>query len=334
MSTAPSGQSQETKGAIELTLAMVLSGTLGVFVVESGTSPFNVVFFRCLFGTVALGLYCLARGFFKNHAFTPKKLGLAALGGVFIVFNWAFLFESYEGTSISVATVVYHTQPFYVMLLGALLFRDKLTVAKFAWLGIAFVGLILVAGVSVSDLTGGGDSDYLKGLGYALLAAVLYAASTVVTKRVTGVRPHLVALVQLVLGIFLLLPFTTLSETSGLGADWGWLVGLGVIHTCVMYVLMYSSYQKLPTPKIAVLAFVYPAVAMLADWAVYGHSISLLQALGIPLIVAASLGVNLGWSLRGKAAAAAAAPAPAPQPTTENKTANKTETETAAGGTR
>ncbi|MER6028132.1 DMT family transporter [Streptomyces sp. NPDC001851] len=320
MSTDTRAPNQETKGAIELTLAMVLSGTLGVFVIESGASPFNVVFFRCLFGTVALGLYCLVRGFFKNHGFTPKKLGLAALGGAFIVFNWAFLFKSYQGTSISVATVVYHTQPFYVMLLGSLIFRDKITASKVGWLGVAFAGLVLVAGVSASDLTGSGDSAYLAGLGYALLAAVFYGVSTLITKRVTGVKPHLVALVQLVLGIFLLLPFTTLSETKNLGSGWGWLVGLGVIHTCVMYVLMYSSYQKLPTPKIAVLAFVYPAVAMLMDWAVYGHSVSLLQALGIPMIVAASLGINLGWSFKGRAArAAATAPAAEAAPATGPK---------------
>ncbi|MFJ9041630.1 DMT family transporter [Streptomyces sp. NPDC102406] len=332
MSTDTRAPGTEKKGATELTLAMVLSGTLGVFVIESGASPFNVVFFRCLFGTIALGLYCLVRGFFKNHNFTPKKLGLAALGGVFIVFNWAFLFESYEGTSISVATVVYHTQPFYVVLLGALLFRDKLTATKFGWLGVAFVGLILVAGVSASDLTGSGDSDYLAGLGFALLAAVFYAVSTVITKRVTGVRPHLVALVQLVLGIFLLLPFTSLGETKGLGGDWGWLIGLGLIHTCVMYVLMYSAYQKLPTAKIAVLAFVYPAVAMLMDWAVYGHSVSLLQALGIPLIVAASLGINLGWSFK-RPAKAAAVPSAADSDNANN-TDDTDKVEITSGGTR
>ncbi|MER5478468.1 DMT family transporter [Streptomyces sp. NPDC002734] len=312
--TRPAGT--ELKGTMELTAAMVLSGTLGIFVVESGASPFNVVFFRCVFGTIALGLYCLARGFFKNHGLTPKKFGLAALGGVFIVFNWAFLFESYETTSISVATVVYHTQPFYVVLLGALLFRDKLTAAKFGWLGVAFVGLVLVAGVSLSDFQDSGRSDYLVGLGQALLAALFYAFATVITKRVTGVRPHLVALIQVLLGIPLLLPFATFGDMSGLGADWGWLIGLGVIHTCLMYVLMYSSYQKLPTPKIAVLAFIYPAVAMLCDWAVYGHSISLLQALGIPLIVAASLGVNLGRRLGPRRAAP-----PAGTPAAETKAA-------------
>ncbi|MFI7408758.1 DMT family transporter [Streptomyces sp. NPDC049627] len=308
MSTDTRSTGTELKGTVELTIAMVLSGTLGIFVIESGASPFNVVFFRCVFGAVALGLYCAVRGFFKNHGFTAKKLGLAALGGVFIVFNWAFLFEAYESTSISVATVVYHTQPFYVVLLGTLLFRDKLTGTKFGWLGIAFIGLILVAGVSVSDFQDSGQSAYLIGLGQALLAALFYAFATVITKRVTGVKPHLVALIQVTLGIPLLLPFASFADMKGLGADWGWLVGLGLIHTCLMYILMYSSYQKLPTPKIAVLAFIYPAVAMLCDWAVYGHSISLLQALGIPLIVAASLGVNLGWRLtprRGDTSSAA-----------------------------
>ncbi|MFI9307926.1 DMT family transporter [Streptomyces triculaminicus] len=296
MPTSSTPPQQETKGAIELTLAMVLSGTIGIFVVESGASPFNVVFFRCVFGALALGLYCLVRGFFKNHGFTPKKLGLAALGGVFIVFNWAFLFQAYETTSISVATVVYHTQPFYVVLLGALLFKDRLTADKLGWLAVAFVGLMLVAGVSLSDLRSG--SAYLTGLGYALLAALFYGFSTVITKRVTGVRPHLVALVQVLLGIPLLLPFADFGKASNLGGGgWAWLAGLGLIHTCLMYVLMYSAYQKLPTPKIAVLAFVYPVVAMVCDWAVYGHHVSLLQALGIPLIVAASLGNNLGWRI-------------------------------------
>lgn len=300
-----SDKSLENKGALELTAAMVLSGTLGVFVVESGASAFNVVFFRCLFGALALGAYTLARGYFTNHGFTPKKLALAALGGVFIVFNWVFLFEAYEATSISLATVVYHTQPFYVVLLGALLFRERLTAAKLGWLVVAFAGLVLVSGVSPAD------PGSLSGLGLALLAALFYAISTVITKRVTGVRPHLVALVQVLVGIPLLLPFADFAAASGLGTGWAWLVGLGLIHTGLMYVLMYAAYQKLPTAKIAVLAFTYPAVAMVADWAVYGHHIGIVQALGVPLIVLASLKVSLAKAPRTVAASPTPAPGPA-----------------------
>ncbi|MFF0204180.1 DMT family transporter [Streptomyces sp. NPDC005017] len=291
----------QNKGTAQLTAAMVLSGTLGVFVVESGASPLNVVFFRVLFGALALGGYVAVRGWLRDHGLTRRTLGLAVLGGVFIVLNWVLLFQSYENTSISVATVVYHTQPFYVVLLGALLFRERLTAAKVGWIGLAFAGLILVSGVTPGDLTSGGG--YLLGVGQALLAALLYGLSTLVTKRITGVRPHLVALVQVVVGIPLLLPFADLGAMSGTGAGWGWLVGLGVIHTGLMYVLMYAAYAQLPTAKIAVLAFVYPAVAMVADWAVYGHHIGLVQALGVPLIVTASLKVTL-------ARPRAAAPAP------------------------
>ncbi|MGW3119314.1 DMT family transporter [Streptomyces sp. NPDC001107] len=284
-------KSAESRGVAQLMTAMVLSGTLGVFVVESGASPFNVVFFRVVFGALALGTYVLSRGWLRDHGFTPRTFGLAVLGGVFIVFNWVFLFQSYENTSISVATVVYHTQPFYVVLLGALLFRERLTAAKVGWIALAFVGLILVSGVTPADFTSGGT--YLTGVGQALLAALLYGLSTLVTKRITGVRPHLIALVQVVVGIPLLLPFADFGAMAGTGWDWGWLVGLGFIHTGVMYVLMYAAYAKLPTSKIAVLAFVYPAVAMVMDWAVYGHHIGLVQALGVPLIVLASLKVTL-----------------------------------------
>jgi drug/metabolite transporter (DMT)-like permease len=291
----------QTRGTAQLTAAMVLSGTLGVFVVESGASPFNVVFFRVLFGALALGGYVLARGWLRDHGFTPRTLGLAVLGGVFIVLNWVLLFQSYENTSISVATVVYHTQPFYVVLLGALLFRERLAAAKAGWIGLAFAGLILVSGVTPGDFAGGGG--YLTGIGQALLAALLYGLSTLVTKRISGVRPHLVALVQVLVGIPLLLPFADFGAMAGTGADWGWLAGLGVVHTGLMYVLMYAAYAELPTSKIAVLAFVYPAVAMVADWAVYGHHIGLVQALGVPLIVTASLKVTL-------ARPRAAAPAP------------------------
>jgi len=93
--TAQTAASATRRGTVELTLAMVLSGTLGIFVVESGASPFEVVFFRCLFGALALGAYCLARGYFTDHAFTPRKLALAALGDAFVypavamVADWA-----------------------------------------------------------------------------------------------------------------------------------------------------------------------------------------------------------------------------------------------------
>ena len=37
-----------------------------------------------------------------------------------------------------------------------------------------------------------------------------------------------------------------------------------------MYILMYSAIQKLPTTSTAALSFIYPAVAIMLDFAVHG----------------------------------------------------------------
>ncbi len=285
---------QQKNGIIELTMAMVLSGTIGVFVFESGAQPFTVAFWRCVFGAVALGLYCWVRGFFSDTGFTRRTFLLAVAGGVFLVYNWAFLFSAYTKTSISLATVVYHTQPFYVVLLGAVVFKEKLTAVRLGWIAVAFVGVVLVTDIASVTVSG----DYLIGIGQALLAALLYAFATIIAKRLRGIRPHLIALTQVTAGIVLLLPFVDFSGTGSIGTGWAWLAGIGVIHTCVMYILLYSSYQKLPTSLIAVLSFVYPAVAIVVDMSVYGTRIHPLQIAGIVLICGASLANSLGTAQR------------------------------------
>jgi drug/metabolite transporter (DMT)-like permease len=70
-----------------------------------------------------------------------------------------------------------------------------------------------------------------------------------------------------------------------------------VIHSGVVYVLFYSAYRYLPVAKIAVLAFVYPLVALLLDYLLYGQRLVGMQWLGLLLIVLGTLGVNLRWSV-------------------------------------
>ena len=72
---------------------------------------------------------------------------------------------------------------------------------------------------------------------------------------------------------------------------------MGVLHTGLSYVLIYGALPMLTTPVIAVLLFVYPLTAIAVDAIVYGRALSVPQLAGMALIVAASLGVNLGWRL-------------------------------------
>jgi drug/metabolite transporter (DMT)-like permease len=286
----------ELSGRLEMIAAMALSGTIGYFVVESRQSVWNVVFFRCLFGALSLFAYCWAMGLLRPWPFSTRTLMLAILSGAAIVLNWVLLFSSYGHASISIATAVYNTQPFFLILLGMVLFGERPTVDALGFIAMAFIGLLMVTQTGSGEMawTGG----YITGLLQALGAAFLYAVASVIVKRLKGIPPHVIALVQAMLGTVMLLPQADFSSLPGESLQWGYLAVLGVVHTGIMYILLYAALQKLPTPVIAVLSFTYPAVAILVDYLAYGRDLSLGQWSGIGFILLGSAGVNLKWRLR------------------------------------
>jgi len=181
------------RGAAEMSVAMLMSGTIGWLVVSSQQSAFNVVFFRCIFGGATLALVCAALGLFRRKLFSWKMIGLALLGGAAIVANWVLLFAAYSRASISMATAVYNTQPFMLVALGAIVFRERISASTVLWLVLAFIGLVFVVKVEPAVLAVPGQ--YLVGIGYAVGAAAMYAVSSIITKHLKGTPPHLIALI-------------------------------------------------------------------------------------------------------------------------------------------
>ena len=103
--------SVEKRGVIELFSAMLMMGTVGLFVIESGQTSYNVVFYRCLLGVIFLVAYCLYSRKLKWTNLTFKNFIIIVLSGVFLVFNWVMLFASFKTASISTSTTIYHIQP-------------------------------------------------------------------------------------------------------------------------------------------------------------------------------------------------------------------------------
>ena len=280
-------------GHLEMVAAMIMMGTVGIFVVESGQTVQNAVFFRCAFGAFFLALYCHARGFFRDANLSFEMLALVALSGVFLVSNWMLLFASFSFASISISTVIYHTQPFFFVLISAAVFREKISPTKLPLLLTAFTGVALVSLVDPGAMSTI-SPDQLRGALFALAAAILWAVSAIIVKKINGVRPHLIALIQVIVGILVLYPFVSpeLAAINATPAQWGCLATLGAVHTCLTYILMYSSYKKLSTLAIAVLTFIYPAVAIVADFMLYDFTLTALQWLGVFLILVSSFAVG------------------------------------------
>ena len=279
----------EKKPTIKMIVAMLISGTIGVFVVESGESVYNVVFFRCLFGALMIGAYAYWRGFFTPV--NKRELSIILIGGAAIVINWVLLFKSYQFASIGVSTITYHTQPFFVLFFAMVLLKEQLDKVKILWVPVAFVGVVLI----IDPVTQTVSSQWVHGMLLALLAAVFYALATVVIKMIKDVSSYTIVFIQLLLGIVLLAPLMTdVKDTFTLGLHWLWLLGLGALHTCVMYVLMYDAFKKLPSVKIAVLAYIYPVAAVLLDYFVYGKELTGIQMMGMFVIIVSGFMINNG----------------------------------------
>lgn len=275
-----------------LALAMAIIGTIGAFATEGGLDPINTVFWRCVFATVFLGIWCLWRRLLSGLSL--KSIGLAALGGVCIVLSWTAFFAGFAMTSIATTTIVYHIQPFFVVVIGVTLFHEPITLDQIIWMVVAFVGVTLASGLVLSSQSV--DATWMIGIALTLGAALLYAISTLLAKGLGRQRPEVTTLCQTLVGILLLAPFADLGQSVS-PASWGWLAGIGILHTGIAYVLMYSAYPRLTIPVIGVLTFIYPLVAIVIDWAFYGRELGVVQALGMLLIALGTLGVRLEWRL-------------------------------------
>lgn len=281
-------------GSLEMTAAMLISGTIGWFVLMSGQPVIDVVLWRCLFGALTLLAICAALGHFRNGILTWRLFALAVLGGVAIVVNWLLLFGAYSRSSISIATMVYNTQPFMLLAIGGLVFREEITATKLGWLAVAFAGMVAI--VLAKPSGGFSGSDYLTGIAMALAAAFFYALAALVAKRLKGTPPHLIALIQVVTGLIMLAPFAGTSGLPTQAYQWALLVAMGAVHTGLMYVLLYGAIQKLPTHLTGALSFIYPVAALAVDRIAFGYQLQPAQLIGSAAILIAAAGMTFGWT--------------------------------------
>lgn len=281
--------------ALQLGLAMAIAGTVGLFVKESGVGALNAVFWRCAIGAVAMLAFCALAGYLRRPLGSRRDVVLIVVGGLCIVANWILGFEALASISITLMTIVYHVQPFWVLLLVWIAFGEAPTRDQLGWVLFAFAGLVLAVGFD-PGLEGKTDAVVL-GAGLSLAASLLYAGAVVAAKAIKQTRPAVVTLAHTIIGVTLLAPVATPSMQQLASPAWPWLIGLGVLHTGIVYVLMYAAYPRLSGAAIATLTFIYPVTALVADAWVYGVRMTPAQVAGMLAIATATIAVNRNWPL-------------------------------------
>jgi drug/metabolite transporter (DMT)-like permease len=219
-----------------------------------------------------------------------------ALAGALLTAEFVALYESLRFTTAARATLFVYAAPFFVALGAAFLLKDE-RLRPIQWVGLAFAFLGVVCGF-LGRTSGGG----LGGDALALLAAALWAATTIVIKAtpLRRIDPLKVLLYQIVFAALAApLAAYALGEAppAHLSAmSVALLLWQGVAVAGVSYALWFWTLTRYSVAELSAFTFITPLVGVLAGWLVLGETLSWGFSLAIVLVLAGLALVN--WPRR------------------------------------
>ena len=272
-----------------LVTAMLIFGTLGLFVRNVPVSSGELALYRAILATGMIGLFLLITRQHIPFATIKKEVPLLLLSGAAMGFNWILLFEAYRYTTVSAATLSYYFAPVIVTVVSPFLFREKLSLRQILCFAMSTVGIVMIT--LTGDLSAG--SNNLVGIAFGLGAAVLYATVVLLNKFIRGVAGLHRTFLQFLAAIAVLIPYVVFSGEFSLGAldSMGWvnLLILGLVHTGVAYCLYFPALKDLPGQRASILSYLDPLMAVLLSVTVLGEAMTAWQAVGGVLILGFTL---------------------------------------------
>ena len=152
--------------------AGILWGSMGIFVDELtalGFTTLQAAAFRICSATIIYIVFLAIKGvkYFKIKLCDfPVFAGLGILS---ILAMTCFYFASIQSTSYSIAAILLYTAPIMVSVMSAVFFKEKFTLQKTVALIIAFLGCVLISGLSL------GNGIKAIGIIFGLLSGLAYA---------------------------------------------------------------------------------------------------------------------------------------------------------------
>jgi len=306
-------------GIIFVLIAGSLWGAMGIFVrglASCGLSSIEICFVRVSVSALLLAGYFLV---FNRSALKIKLKDIwCFLGtGVFsLTFFGYCYFTTIQMTSMSVAAVLLYTSPIFVLLLSAILFKEKITGKMAMCVVIAIAGCVFVSGIigGESSVTALGFIIGLgSGLGYGLYSIFGryainrgYGALTITFYSFVFSALALLFLTNPVeifrklfygnaggAGIASVSQFTTGSSHS-IYIILFYVIGTAIIVTILPYIFYTLGLTKVENSKAAVVACIEPIMASVLGFVVFHEIPGISEMIGIALVLAAIILLNFG----------------------------------------
>lgn len=275
-------------GMIYVILAGICWGMISIFVRKLnsiGFDSYNIMCIRAWFSAGMLFVLFLIkdRNLFK---ISFKDIWMFFGTGIFsLTFFTYCYFTSIVRSGAAISVVLLYTSPIFVMLMSAVVFREKITVKKIVALVLTFAGCVLMAGMlSVSGRLSIGS--LLLGIGAGFGYALYSIFAGIAVKKYSSLT--ITFYTMLFSGVFLPViqdmgEFTRLIIDNYGNALWA-MIGISLICTVIPYVAYTAGLQRMEAGKASVLVTVEPLVGTVLGFAVYHENMNWMKITGMILI--------------------------------------------------
>lgn len=294
--------SNATTGYILVLCAGILWGSIGFFVrklnglgVDTELTAFMRIFCAWIILIPLLMGMSLKSG--RNY-FKISKKGLLQCFIMGLV-TQAFFNLSYSGcinsVGVAMGSVLLYTAPIFVSILSRLLFKEEINARK----GISLVINLLGCFIMVT----GGDLSVLKVSGIGILlgigAGFFYAMVTILGKFTSDeVDPFTMVFYNFLFGwISLALISNPIPKIAAVSDPHFWLLafGYGLIPTVGSYLFyMNGISHDVELSRVPIIASVEPIIATIIGLLVFGENITLVNALGLVIVLFSIVLMNSG----------------------------------------
>lgn len=283
-------EKMKNKAFFSLVLSMVIFGTVGIFRRYIPLPSGFIAFSRGFIGFLFLAAFLFIKKIPLSKDILKKNFFALASSGMLMGLNWILLFEAYNHTTVSAATLCYYAAPVFVIFASPFLFGEKLGAKKLLCIPLSCFGMVLVSGIFEEKVSGIND---LYGIFLALGAAALYASVVIINKSLSSVPPIEKTLVQLGSSCFLVLPYSLIAEdfsAVGFSAESVvLLIVVGVLHTGIAYLLYFGSIGNLPAQTTALFSYIDPVTAIVLSSLILDEKMTFYSIAGAILILGSAI---------------------------------------------
>ena len=257
--------------------------------IGEGISPIMITALRFLLGSLILLPFAINHIRKNGSTLHWKDIRAISIPGLINVVG-AMLFLQlaiYYGKA-STSAILISSNPIFVFFLAALILREKMSKRMIIGVILGFLGIAFVIRGDLPSLAEG--SNPALGLFFGVLASLTFALFTVMAKKQVLVYGNLLFntvsfFVGAVVLIIISLLFRLNINFDPTGMNLIYLLYLTLFVTVGAYILYFAGLRNISTANGAMIFFLKPFIASGLSYLILGERISLLQFLGIFLIL-------------------------------------------------